>query len=134
MEPEIDDAIVGRTYGDYPWDHLKTAALAAGLSESMAWGLREVMREAYNHGWSETLRVECGLRDAGAALIARAQSQPAELEERLQWLIETDGQRTHPITMDYLGENHPMWFAHLVEWKAARAKRKAAKDAESGEP
>lgn len=125
MEPDIDSDIVGRACGDYPWDHLKVAALAAGLPEDMAWLLREVMREAYNHNWSAKLRVECGLGDKGAGLIARAQSNAAELQERMQWLVETDGERVHPATMEYLGENHPMWFAHHLEWKAAKAKRRS---------
>lgn len=124
MEPIIEPAIIGRAYGDYPWDHFEKAALAAGVPEQMASLLREVMREAYNHDWSERLRVECGLRDAGATLIARAKQEPEQLQERLQWLLETDGQRVHPRTMDYLGEDHPMWDAHLLEWRAARAKRR----------
>jgi len=49
------------------------------------------MREADQHGWSETLQAECGWNDDGAAMLELALRDEDAARTRWQHLLETDG-------------------------------------------
>lgn len=77
--------------GDYPWDRWEVAALEAGVSKPLASLGRSVFREAFQHDWSNDLKVECGWLDGGAEMILYAIAVPSEIEGRWRELLDTDG-------------------------------------------
>jgi len=87
----LDQHILACVPGSYPWDAWKAKALAAGLSEELAWLGRGLMREAYCHAWSKRLCRECGWSDEGAALLQRALADPVKAGKRWNLLLATDG-------------------------------------------
>lgn len=86
-----DDEVIGCVYGAYPWDGWQHWAFANSVSLKLATLGRAVIREAWQHGWDEELRAECGWRDDGRAMLALALSNPAFAEKRWTWLLDTDG-------------------------------------------
>jgi hypothetical protein len=87
----LDEKMLACEPGGYPWDEWRQRALAAGIDDALAWLGRGVMREAYNHDWSERLRHECGWSDEGATMLELALAQPGEAARRWEWLLSTDG-------------------------------------------
>ena len=90
----LDEKMLACQPGGYPWDEWKVKALAAGVSEALAWAGRAVMREAYNHDWPRRLQRECGLDDEGAAMLELALQHPEQAAKRWEWLEATDGGRS----------------------------------------
>ena len=86
-----DERVMGCVYGCYPWDDWQHWAFAHGVSLDVATLGRAVIREAWQHGWSETLRAECGWRDDGRAMLALALTNPARAAARWADLLATDG-------------------------------------------
>jgi len=97
-----DDEVMGCVYGDYPWDHWQHWAFAHGVPLDRATLGRAVIREAWQHGWDEELRAECGWRDDGRAMLALALTNPARAEARWSELLDTDGGRYDPKTGEVL--------------------------------
>ncbi len=93
-----DDEVMGSVYGDYPWDGWQRWAFAQGVPLELATLGRGVIREAWQHGWSEALRAECGWRDDGRAMLALARTNPARAEARWSELLNTDGGCYDPAT------------------------------------
>lgn len=93
-----DDEVMGCVYGDYPWDGWQRWAFAQGVPLELAELGRSVIREAWQHGWSEALRAECGWRDDGRAMLALARTNPARAEARWSDLLDTDGGCYDPKT------------------------------------
>ena len=87
----LDEKMLSCSPGGYPWDEWRSKALAAGVADDLAWLGRAVMREAYNHDWSERLQHECGWSDDGAAMLELVHVQPGEAARRWNWLLSTDG-------------------------------------------
>lgn len=81
------------TYGQYPWDHWQTAALAAVVPAELASLGRSVMREAHQHAWSERLKSLCGWNDKGKRMIRLALRSPKTADKRWRHLLDTDGLR-----------------------------------------
>lgn len=113
--------------GSYPWDTWQTLAIKRGVPEDLAALGREVMREAINHGWCDTLQHECGVplerfgletygeEPPGNGMILRALDDPDRYRARWRWLLETDGLRRH-------GEHefpphHPEWMVLWTSWE-----------------
>lgn len=97
-----EDEVLGSTYSAYPWDGWEKYALAQGLSADLASLGRGVIREAWQHGWDERLRSDCGWRDDGAGMLRLALRNPALAQKRWSRLLETDGERYDPETGDVL--------------------------------
>lgn len=93
-----DDEVMGSVYGDYPWDGWQRWAFAHGVPQELATLGRAVIREAWQHGWDEELRAECGWRDDGRAMLALALTDPKRAEARWSELLDTDGGRYDPAT------------------------------------
>lgn len=91
-----DDEVMGSVYGDYPWDGWQRWAFANGVPLELATLGRAVIREAWQHGWDEELRAECGWRDDGRAMLALALTDPQRAEPRWSQLLDTDGGRYDP--------------------------------------
>jgi hypothetical protein len=84
----------------YPWERW---ALAQGLDPSVAGQARLLIREAFNHDWSEELRTLCGWRDDGQALFKLARRAPKKALRQWDILMRTDGLRgdDHPTTKEW---------------------------------
>ncbi len=92
--PRLDTAqVLGCAYGQYPWDDWQRWAQARGLDADLAGLGRQVIREAYNHGWEERLLSLCGWRDDGRRMLALALRSPMTATKRWQRLLDTDGYR-----------------------------------------
>lgn len=97
--PVLDESqVLGCEYLHYPWDEWERWALAQGLDPSVAGQARLLIREAFNHGWPEELRVLCGWRDDGQALFKLARRAPKKALAQWDILMRTDGFR---------GDDHP---------------------------
>jgi hypothetical protein len=107
--------------GCWPWDDWQRFALATGLAADLATLGRAVMREADQHAWCERLKKECGLHDAGRAMLARVLRYPTRTAARWQWLLVTDGQRFDPWQHDELYEDSPLWKSHRARWNREQA-------------
>ncbi|KAI5912018.1 hypothetical protein PA01_18320 [Azoarcus sp. PA01] len=96
--------VFGGTYGDFPWDRFEAAALEAGVLKDLANFGRAIFREAYQHDWSDELKVECGWLDGGQRLVYQAFAFPEDCRARWQHLLETDGVpddvEVPPVTID----------------------------------
>lgn len=79
--------------GAYPWDEWQARARAAGVVEELAVLGRAVIREAYQHDWSDELQRECGWDDDGEAMIELALRDRSGAARRWRQLMETDGGR-----------------------------------------
>jgi hypothetical protein len=90
---DLDRKILACSFGHYPWDDWERAALKKGVPEELAGLGRLVMREAYNHGWSDRLRSLCGWNDGGRRMIKLALRSPEKARKRWERLLETDGGR-----------------------------------------
>lgn len=93
-----DDEVMGCVYGFYPWDEWQRWAFANGVPMNLATLGRAVIREAWQHDWSEELRAECGWRDDGRAMLALALTQPKRALARWSKLLDSDGGRVDPAT------------------------------------
>ena len=92
--PRLDlNAVLGCAYGDYPWDRWQRWAIAQGLDQDLAGSGRLLIREAYQHDWSEDLKSLCGWSDDGQALLAHALRFPKAAGRRWDVLMRTDGLR-----------------------------------------
>lgn len=91
-----DDEVMGSVYGDYPWDGWQRWAFARGVPLDLATLGRAVIREAWQHGWDEELRTECGWRDDGREMLVLALRDPARAQTRWTRLLDTDGGRYDP--------------------------------------
>ena len=85
------DEVMGSTYGAYPWDGWEKWAVAQGVPAELAALGRAVIREAWQHEWSERLRSLCGWSDDGRRMLRLARRNPALAEKRWSRLLETDG-------------------------------------------
>lgn len=110
------------TPGACEWDHWQSRALAAGLGAELATLGRAVMREAYQHDWCARLQAECGWRDEGRAMLARALSRPRRTAARWEWLMATDGQRFDPWEHREYYEDSPCWKPMRAKWNRELAK------------
>lgn len=95
--------------GAYPWDAWATRARAAGVPEDLLQSGRALVREAYQHGWPDPLCVLSGWRYvgpegrwevAGEELIAAALKHPSAASAVWTYLLESDGERCDPETME----------------------------------
>jgi hypothetical protein len=102
--------------GQWPWDHWERHALECGLAADLANLGRAVMREADQHAWCWRLMAECGWNDAGRAMLARLLAHPRRTAARLEWLLETDGQRFDPWQHNEYHEDSPCWKAMRAKW------------------
>jgi hypothetical protein len=91
----LDEKVLGRPYGEYPWDDWKETAVKEGAPEDLAGLGRAVMREAFEHGWDERLKSLCGWADGGKRMIALALRSPQRAKKRWERLLDTDGNRGH---------------------------------------
>ncbi len=89
----LDERVLRCTFGNYPWDEWERRALAAGVEKELAQLGRAVMREAYNHGWTDKLKSLCGWNDDGAQMLADALRAPASVSRQWEILLRTDGLR-----------------------------------------
>jgi len=80
-----------RAPGDFAWDHWEQWARADGISEELARLGRAVIREAYQHGWPDELKHECGWYDDGKEMLRLALEEPDRARIRWQYLLESDG-------------------------------------------
>lgn len=102
--------------GCWPWDHWPRLALEGGLAPELATLGRAAMREADQHGWCDRLQTECGLSDAGRAMLARLLAHPRRTAARLEWLLTTDGLRSDPWLRDEHYPDSPRWKAMRAKW------------------
>lgn len=121
MNDELNARVLGCTYGQYPWDDWERAAQARGVEMKLANLGRAVMREAYQHGWSERLQSLCGWRDDGRRMIALALRAPQTARLRWEWLMEMDGLRLDPQTFEWIGEDDPSWPERRRRWMKEQA-------------
>ncbi len=99
LRPRLrDDEVMGCIYGNYPWDHLQHWAFAHSVSLELATLGRAVIREAWQHGWDDELRAECGWRDDGRAMLTPALTDPKYAEARWSDLLDTDGGSYDPAS------------------------------------
>lgn len=75
----------------YPWDDWERWAIERGLEAGVAGQARQIIREAYSHGWPEGLRAFCGWRDDGQGLFKRAWRAPRRELRCWSILMRTDG-------------------------------------------
>jgi hypothetical protein len=103
--PRLDPAkVLDCSYGHYPWDDWHRWAIAQGLDEDLAGLGRLLIREAFNHDWSECLKSRCGWHDNGQRMAKLAWRSPATARRRWQRLLDTDGHRghLHPETGEWI--------------------------------
>ena len=93
MKDDLDAHVLSCGCGNFPWDHWKERALAAGMPAELAVLGRAVMREAYQHAWSEELQAACGWEDEGNAMLVLALETPKLAFATWQNLLDTDGGR-----------------------------------------
>jgi hypothetical protein len=93
-----DDEVMGSAYGAYPWDGWGKYAVAQGVPAELAALGRDVIREAWQHGWNERLKSLCGWHDDGRCMLRLAQRNPALAQKRWTQLLDTDGGRYDPAT------------------------------------
>lgn len=92
--PRLDlDAVLGCSYGEYPWDDWQRWAIAQGVTEEMAALGRSIIREAYQHGWTDQMKSLCGWNDNGQRMTKLALRSPEKARKRWERLLETDGNR-----------------------------------------
>lgn len=77
--------------GNYPWDDWQRHAIARGVPAELASLGRAVIREAWQHEWSERLRSLCGWSDDGRRMLRLALRNPQLAEKRWSRLLDTDG-------------------------------------------
>ena len=121
MNDELNARVLGCAYGQYPWDDWERAALARGVEKMLANLGRAVMREAYQHGWSERLQSLCGWKDEGRRMIALALRAPETARLRWEWLLDMDGLRLDPQTFEWIGEDDPSWPERRRRWVKEQA-------------
>lgn len=108
-------------YGNYPWDAWQSMALLRGVPKELAGLGREIMREAYQHAWSERLRLLCGWGDEGRRMMVLALRAPETARRRWEWLMETDGQRVDPgANYEWVGEDCWRWPQRRRRWLKAQ--------------
>lgn len=90
---DLDNQMLNCSCGNFPWDHWKERALAAGMRPELAVLGRAVMREAYQHAWNEDLQRVCGWEDEGNAMLVAALEAPEQAAAEWQSLLDTDGGR-----------------------------------------
>lgn len=94
LPPKLDlNAVLDCTFGNYPWDDWHRHALARGLDTELAGLGRLLIREAYQHDWTDELKALCGWRDDGQALLAFALRAPKTARRQWDILMRTDGLR-----------------------------------------
>lgn len=92
--PRLEESrVLGCGYGDYPWDDWKAWAASQGVPEALADLGRAVIREAYQHGWSNRLKSLCGWNDNGKRMLRLALRSPETARKRWDRLLATDGYR-----------------------------------------
>ena len=77
--------------GNYPWDDWQRCAIARGVPADLAALGRAVIREAWQHEWSERLRSLCGWSDDGRRMLRLALRNPQLAQARWTRLLATDG-------------------------------------------
>lgn len=80
---ERDEYVLNCSPSDYPWDRWAERATDAGVSQELTNLGRSLMREAYQHSWTENLCIQAGWIDAGQAMITLATERPSDA--RSQW-------------------------------------------------
>lgn len=86
----ITAPVFGGVAGDFPWDRWEKAALQANLDSNLANAGRAVFREAFQHDWSDELKVECGWLDGGTTMLYQALAFPVESLARWTYLYSAD--------------------------------------------
>jgi hypothetical protein len=89
----LDERVLSCSFGHYPWDDWERRALDAGVAKELAGLGRAVMREAYQHDWTDELKSLCGWRDDGQALLTFALRAPKTARRQWDILMRTDGLR-----------------------------------------
>jgi hypothetical protein len=114
-----EDRLLACQPGGYPWDDWQREALAAGVPAELAQLGRAVMREAYQHGWCEELREECGAgREAAAqGMIFETLEQPDWARSRWNWLLATDGLRVDPWSRAQASPLDLEWTPLRQQWE-----------------
>jgi hypothetical protein len=97
-----DGEVMGSAYGAYPWDGWQKYALTQGVPAELASLGRDVIREAWQHGWDAPLCSLCGWRDDGRRMLRLALRNPAFALKRWTRLLDTDGGRYDPKTGEVL--------------------------------
>jgi hypothetical protein len=82
-------------FGHFPWDEWEKAALEKGVPGDLAKLGREVMREAFQHQWTEDLQYACGLFDGGKQMLTLARRSPKRARARWQRWLDSDGLRSY---------------------------------------
>lgn len=82
--------VFGGVPGDYPWDRWVKAALQADVDPELVNAGRAVFREAFQHDWSDELKVECGWLDGGTMMLFQALAFPNESLARWSYLYSAD--------------------------------------------
>lgn len=85
--------VCASTFGHYPWDDWERFALARGLDAELAGLGRLLVREAYQHDWTDELKALCGWSDDGQALLTFARRAPRQARRQWDILMRTDGLR-----------------------------------------
>ena len=83
--------VMDSTAGNYPWDGWEKWAVTQGVPAELAALGRAVIREAWQHEWSERLRSLCGWQDDGRRMLRLALRNPALAQARWTRLLDTDG-------------------------------------------
>ena len=108
----------------YPWDDWEQWALAQGLDPRVAGQARLLIREAFNHGWEDWLKIICGWRDDGRALLELGQRAPERALRQWGILMRTDGFRGDHPPLSRSGEaSHPQtgdWTWGYLRFDARR--------------
>ena len=99
----LDSEVLQCTFGHYPWDDWEKDALAAGVPKDLAGLGRLVVREAYQHDWSDELKSFSGWYDQGRRMIKVALRSPEKARKGWERLLDTDGFRGdyHPRTGEW---------------------------------
>ena len=92
--PELDPARMGRCeHPHFPWNDWERWAVACGLGTDLARLGGLLIREAYNHGWSEPLCVWAGWGDDGHEMLGLGLRCPEVARRQWEILLRTDGLR-----------------------------------------
>lgn len=78
-------------FGQYPWDHTEKLALTKGFTPSQACTIRELQREAPNHGWPLNYWFDVGVLDGDQESFLDELKNDGTWEDYFNELYQTDG-------------------------------------------
>lgn len=110
--------VFGGKFGDFPWDRWEQFASKVGVSPELCAMGRRVFREAFQHDWSDALKIECGWLDGGVMMIFQALAFPELTAARWSYLYSADNFGSEPsadaVTRD------PVELAEALEAKGIK--------------